>query len=303
MGDRRTLCYRFLAGNKIDGWEIDGWHSKGWGIVVKPTFLIMGTQKGGTTSLYDAVTRHPMAGRATKKEVHFFDRYYDRGMEWYEQQFDLKPHQSQIGEATPIYMYDPDVRHRIATELPDVKVVVTLRDPVRRAYSHFWHSHRYGRETVTTFEDAVALEVERLTTAPSRQRGWWSYLDRGRYIDQLEALEKNFGRDSICVVFLEEVRKDPEAEISTVLRHLNLDPELQESFELPQANSYSALRPKELRALRAEGKPIPQDDSVTSYPPLDEGTRTRLLGEFVEYDERLMNWLDRRSLPWRPSAG
>jgi hypothetical protein len=239
-----------------------------------------------------------MVGRPTSKEVHFFDRSYHLGMEWYEQQFSLKPHQSQIGEATPIYMYDPDVRHRIATDLPNVKVVVTLRDPVRRAYSHFWHSRRYERETLESFEEAVAVETERLQTAPSRQRGWWSYLDRGRYIDQLEALEKNFGRDAICVVFLEEVRREPQQEISKVLRHLRLDPELQETFVLRQSNAYSPLRPKELRRLRSEGKPIPKESSQTRYPPLSEETARRLMAEFVEYDERLMHWLDRRSLPW-----
>lgn len=270
--------------------------------MVQPTFLIMGAQKGGTTSLYDAITRHPMAGRATKKELHYFDRYYDRGMEWYEQQFDMQPQQSQIGEATPVYMYDPEVRDRIAADLPNIKIIFTLRDPVARAYSHYWHSHRYGRESLSSFEEAVAAEPQRLAEGTPRQRSWWSYVDRGRYIDQIEAVEKHYGRDALCVVTLEETKNDPEGELSRVLRHLRLDPDLMEAFEMPKTNTYSSLRPKELRRLRAEGKDIPTEPEKTSYPPLDPATRAKLMADLADYDARLMKWLGRSSLPWKSAA-
>jgi hypothetical protein len=269
--------------------------------VVQPTFLIMGAQKAGTTSLYDAITRHPMVGRASKKEVHFFDRYYDRGMAWYYDQFPIASHQSHVGEATPVYMYDAEVRDLIASHLPYVKIIITLRDPVSRAYSHFWHSHRYGREELASFEEAVEAEPERLAVSGPRQRSFWSYVDRGRYIDQLEALEKLFGRDSICVVTLEETKKDPEAEISKALRHLRLDPDLVTAFELPQANSYSPLRPKELRALKQRGVEPPKPEG-SPYPPMAEETRERLRLMFADSDARLMTWLGRTSLPWPTAA-
>ena len=106
-------------------------------IVPKPTFLVVGAQKAGTTSLYNTIKKHPNVGRANTKEVHFFDRFYSRGMEWYEQQFRLKPEHSKVGEATPVYMYDAELRARIAADLKDIKILVIVRDPVARAYSHF----------------------------------------------------------------------------------------------------------------------------------------------------------------------
>ena len=129
--------------------------------MVKPTFIIVGVMKAGATSLFGAVRRHPQVGKPSKKELHFFDRknYTRLGMEWYEQHFELGPKQIAVGEATPAYVYEAETRERIAENLPDVRLIISLRDPVRRAYSHFWHSKRMGKEQLPTFEEALAAEA------------------------------------------------------------------------------------------------------------------------------------------------
>ena len=98
--------------------------------MVLPTFVIVGAQKAGTTSLWKVVASHPDVARPNRKEVHFFDRKFDNGVEWYSGLFTLKPGQTQAGESTPIYMYDPVVRQRMIDTLPDVVPIVD-RAPIR----------------------------------------------------------------------------------------------------------------------------------------------------------------------------
>ncbi|MCH9800315.1 MAG: sulfotransferase domain-containing protein [Actinomycetia bacterium] len=270
--------------------------------MVKPTFLIAGAMKAGTTSLYSAVRSHPEVGRATRKELHFFDRHYDRGMDWYEDQFRLRRKQTQVGEGTPVYMYDRRLRKRIARDLPDIRLIVSLRDPIKRSYSHFWHSKRYDREELSTFEEALAAEPERLATAKPRWRYRWSYLDRSRYIDQLADLENLFGRERICVVTLEELKVDPDSEIGKVLEFLGLDPLLRKKSGLPVRNTFNEDRPITLRERQQESPDSVQKLPPSSYPPLNPETRSRLMEEFQPYDARLKEWLGRSTLPWESLA-
>ncbi len=272
--------------------------------MVKPTFIIVGAQKAGTTSLFRAVRHHPQVGKTTKKELHFFDRkkYKRLGMEWYEQQFELEPKQVAVGEATPAYMYESEVRERIAENLPDVRLIITLRDPVRRAYSHFWHSKRMEKEPLPTFEEALAAEAERLATAKQISRYWWSYADRGRYIDQLEDLERLFGRERMCIVTLEEMQQDPDKEIAQVLAHIGVDPALRTESGLPMRNTYNERRPAELREMKRDSDGEVQQKPPSSYPPLNPETRSRLMEEFQPYDARLKEWLGRAALPWESLA-
>ncbi len=288
--------------------------------MVKPTFLIMGAQKAGTTSLYSAMRQHPHIGRANKKELHFFDRFYHRGMAWYEKQFRVETQHVQVGESTPVYMYDELVRGRIASDLPDIKILAILRDPVARAYSHFWHSRRFDQESASSFEEALAVEPQRLQeireqirqpdangregwTYPKVRRSyWWSYVDRGRYVDQLEDLERLFGRDRILVLTLEETKQNPEQQISAALEHIGVDPALHGEYELPRRNTYSKISRQETRRLREEGKSIPSKATDGSYPPIQPATREKLMDEFAEHDIRLKKWLSRGSLPWQSRA-
>src|ERR671919_2133494 len=104
-----------------------------------PTFLVIGAMKSGTTALINSLGKHPDVF-ALPSEIHFFDRFHDRGLDWYRERFAKARGQGAVGESTPEYMYLPHARERIVRDLPGVQLIAILRNPVERAYSHYWHN-------------------------------------------------------------------------------------------------------------------------------------------------------------------
>jgi hypothetical protein len=130
-----------------------------------PDFVIIGAHKCGTTSLYHSLTRHPHVEGAATKELEFFNRHFDKGIEWYRRCFP-RPRwkdgrRSITGEATPYYLFHPHAAKRMAEVVPRARMIVLLRNPVDRAYSHYHHRTRLGRET-RSFEEAIEAETTRL---------------------------------------------------------------------------------------------------------------------------------------------
>ena len=129
---------------------------------LQPTFLIIGAQKSGTTSLHRYLSKNPAVLLASPKEVRYFHRNHERGDRWYRAQFPLRAHarlteftvgsKPAIGEASPIYLFDPRAPGRVHAFDPSMKLIALLRDPVDRAYSHFHMQLRWGYETVS-FEE------------------------------------------------------------------------------------------------------------------------------------------------------
>ena len=116
-----------------------------------PTFVIAGAQKCGTTSLAAALRQHRQVHVSRPKELHFFDRpLRARAASGTPTQFSPRDRHAQIGEATPVYLDDPVARERLIQTLPDAKIVIILRNPVDRAYSHYWHKRRLGSEPLAT---------------------------------------------------------------------------------------------------------------------------------------------------------
>src|SRR5258706_11489250 len=99
-----------------------------------PDFLIIGAQRSGTSTLYQYIARHPDVRGAFRKEVHYFDMHYDRGLDWYRACF---PTRGFTGESSPSYLIHPEVPARVAAVLPDIKLIAILRNPVERAYSAY----------------------------------------------------------------------------------------------------------------------------------------------------------------------
>ena len=130
-----------------------------------PDFVILGAQRSGTTSLYDWLSDHPAVVPATRKEVHYFDLHYDRGLGWYRAHFPMGHGAHLTGEATPYLLFHPLAPDRVARDLPPTtRFVVLLRHPVQRAVSHYWHERRMGTES-ETLAVAVAAEEQRLAGA------------------------------------------------------------------------------------------------------------------------------------------
>jgi hypothetical protein len=205
-----------------------------------PSYLIIGTQRGGTTSLYKYLVQHPALGQALTKELRFFDLNYHKGLDWYRSRFPTarrierrlmgRPNPV-VGEASPDYLFHPHAPRRIAGDLPDVKLIVLLRNPVDRAYSHYWHQFSRGHETLS-FADAVSAEPERLRgellrmkddeSYVSYERHHHSYIARGKYAEQLEVWFQLFARDRFLIESSERFFQDPSAGLSRALNFLGV---------------------------------------------------------------------------------
>ncbi|RNI13582.1 hypothetical protein EFE41_03125 [Methanohalophilus portucalensis FDF-1] len=159
-----------------------------------PDFIICGAQKAGTTSLLRYLRSHPEIFMPNK-EVHFFDRNYLKGLEWYKSQFaDNSVSIKVYGEKCPEYMYLENVPERIYQNFPNIKLIFILRNPLERAYSGYWHEVKNGRENLP-FEKAIKKEEERLKSEEAYCKIHCSYIDRGKYIEQLKRFEYYFSKD------------------------------------------------------------------------------------------------------------
>jgi len=249
-----------------------------------PSFLIMGAQRCGTTSMYKTLSQHPdVLPAVLHKGAHYFDMHYARGEAWYRGHFPLELTADRVrratgfrpitGESSPYYLFHPLAAARIAADLPGARLLVLLRDPVERAYSAFTHEAARGFET-ETFERALELEPERLAGEEERirdQPGYVShahqhhaYLTRGQYVDQLERLEGLVGRERVHVVDSGNLFADAAPIYSGIVRFLGL----------------RAVPPPEFRQHNAR----PRSE-------MPEALRRRLEDHFAPYDERLAAWL------------
>lgn len=210
---------------------------------MKPSFFIVGTQKGGTTSLYNYLVEHPCVLAAKKKEIHYFSDNYAKGAAWYKQHFPSVVKQLKAfiknkkiiitGEATPFYLFHPHAPERIWRAFPDAKIILMLRNPIDRAYSHYRYHIKLGEETLT-FEEAIAAEPERLEgeyekmltdeNYNSVNYKIYSYLKRGIYVDQLERWLAFFPKEQILVIKSEDFFSDPAASHREAQSFLSLQP-------------------------------------------------------------------------------
>lgn len=245
-----------------------------------PDFLLVGTQRGGTTSLFRSLADHPGVAQPNfHKGVHYFDVNYQRGIGWYQGHFPVRAAARRRAagttdrplafESAGYYMHHPLAPARIAGDLPGVKLLAVLRDPVERAYSAHKHELARGFET-EPFERALELEPERLAGEVEKIQAdphylshghrHHSYVDRGQYADQFESLFALFPKDDILVIFSEDFFAEPEPCYDRVIDFLGLPAWRPAAFERHNA------RPRS---------------------PMPESVRTRLTEHFEPYDDRL----------------
>jgi len=186
-------------------------------------FIIAGVQKAGTTALFDYLSGDPNLSLSRVKEVHFFD---DETVDW--QDPDYGPYHSQFdwtapglkGEATPIYIYWPGSLERIARYNPALRLIVMLRDPVERAWSHWRMETARGVET-HPFGWCIRQGRARLMDAtPWGHHREFSYVERGFYGEQVERLFGLFGRDQVLFITSEALRSDPNLVLGQVSHFL-----------------------------------------------------------------------------------
>lgn len=254
-------------------------------IRVLPDFIIIGAQKCGTSSLYAYLMEHPYVVPTFKAEVHYFDSNYEKGIRWYKSNFPTQLYQFLFkfifkrkfltGEKTPYYIFHPHAIKRIRSVIPNVKIVLLLRNPVNRSYSHYNHEIRYNREPLS-FEAAIKVESKRLEgelekmirdeNYKSSKYSTYSYLARSIYIQQIEPLFNTFPKDQILIIKTEEFFQDPQQILNEVYRFLNLP-----YYELTQFKKYN----------------------FRGYSKLNEATRNNLKEYFKPFNNRLYSYLDR----------
>jgi sulfotransferase family protein len=233
-----------------------------------PSALIIGAQKAGTTSLFSYLVQHPDVLPPLSKEIHYFDLNYARGVTWYRARFPFS-HQlrgaSLTLDASPYYLAHPLVPPRAAQLLPRVKLVALLRNPVDRAFSHYQHEVRGGRESLS-FAEAIEQEPARLAGEEERLRRdpayysynhrRYSYMLRGLYVEQLRAWVRHFPRSQLLVLQSEWLFRDPAAATAAVYDFLGLRPHRLERYEPAYQGNYLRGVPPDLRSrLRAYFEP------------------------------------------------
>lgn len=177
------------------------------------TFLMVGCQRCGSTWVDKALRGHPEIHLPPKKQTYFFDSNYDYGMDWYLKQFGpLKPGAKVIGEIATSYCLT-DILPRVAGELPHVKIIMSVRDPVERALSYY--QSRKDKHGWTTFEEAIRDDP--------------SILERGRYIDQIETILEHFPKNRFLLLFYDDLVTNDRAYLRSILRFLEVD----ESYDSP----------------------------------------------------------------------
>ena len=169
-----------------------------------PDFLCVGTQKGGTTSLQKLLEHHPETFLPIRKELQYFTLNYDLGANWYSQQFSGAKQNQVCGEITPYYLFHPEAATRIHKLLPNVKIIILLRDPVERALSQYFHARRHGFETLD-IRTALRSEQKRLASGDSFSHQKHSYVSRSRYSEQLRRFELTFPPKQLLILRSEDL--------------------------------------------------------------------------------------------------
>jgi Sulfotransferase family len=246
--------------------------------VALPDFLVIGAPKAGTTALHAALARHPDLYLSAVKEPKFFlsdgpppDRGGGPGdvqtyrehvwrREDYEALFAQAPARALRGESTPFYLYDLQAQQRIRDLIPDVRLIVILRDPVERAHSNWTHLWSAGREPIGDFVRACAEEDRRVAAGWS---SFWHYVRLGRYGEQLDHLYRLFLREQVLVFRYRLLLDEPAQVLDEICAFLGVEQGIisevprENVTAHPERSAAHATVSRALRGIEAAGRHLP----------------------------------------------
>jgi Sulfotransferase domain len=270
-----------------------------------PNLFIVGVARGGTTSLWTYLDRHPDIFMSRVKEPYYFSDYYkstpfpkDRAA--YLNLFAAGRDARWRGEASTAYFWDPSSAVRIKRASPAARIVISLRNPADRAYSEHLKDVRSGEER----RDLESAIREGIASGPTRE-GRLNILSSGFYVDSLERYLDAFG-ETVHVLFFEELAEDPRREVRRIFEFLRVDPGVADEIEVTISNrSYVPRRgarrilPSRPRRALPEALKSRLDRLLLrrSQPLLPPEARELLDGVYAEERERLRALLG-RDLPW-----
>ena len=251
---------------RVPRWALDGLNtaSRLGGLATAadrpmPDFLVIGTKRGGTTSLFNYMVQHPGVlalypqPRGRKSTDHWFANS-GTSQRWYRSHFHTETYRrlrrARLGyrpqsfEASPYYVWDPRIPARVAAAAPATKSILLVRDPVQRAWSHYQERVQNGVEPLS-FDEALALEDERLDgelaamladpTYHSTTWDWYSYRSRGEYLSQIQTWLEHFPRSQLLVLPSERLYSDTQGTFDRICEFLGLPP-----HRLPTTKPYNA---------------------------------------------------------------
>ncbi len=250
-------------------------------IRILPSFIIVGAVRCGTTSLYYDICEHSCVLPASYDEIGFFDSNYELGINWYKSMFPTKFKMKKIesktgicitGEDTPFYFWDKKSIERIKKDIPKIKLIILLRNPIDRAYSNYHLGVRLGSESLS-FEDSIKKEIELLEKNNDfesdkiekflRPR---SYIAKGLYYQQIKNWFDIFSKDQILILNTENLSVNPHQTLKQIFNFLNLPNEKIQNI---------------------------QNRKVGNYQKMNENTREYLKKLFQPHNEKLFKILGR----------
>ena len=268
---------------------------------VMPDFLIIGGQRCGTSSLYYYLTEQQSISSAATKEVHYFDDFFARGINWYQAQFPTNAYKYSVehfrnrhfltGEASPYYIFHPNAPRRISAVLPHIKLILLIRNPIDRAYSQHWLEVK-GRYETLSFEEAIKCEQDRIAGEREKmlsdenyhsfKHRRYTYLTRGIYIDQIEYWMNFFPREQFLFLKTEDLYSNPASIVRQTLEFLGVP-----GTEIDTNREYKKYKVPSKTGYKAKD----------STPKMDSHTRAYLVEYFEAHNARLYEFLG-RDLEW-----
>lgn len=299
--------------------------------MIMPNFLVIGAAKAGTTSLYKYLEQHPDLYMSSFKEPGFFafegekpvlngpgaqkwvDRWVTTDLFSYQQLFKEYTGQKAIGEASSYYLYYHDkVPFTIKKYVPNVKLIVILRDPVDRAFSNYVWAVRDRAEPIADFSEALSAENGRILD------NWgvkWRYLDQGFYCRQLQPYYERFNRDRIKVCLYEDLISNPVGLIQDIFSFLDIDntfvPDISRKHNkslLPRNKAWHQFltKPNAVKSLLKPFLPVELRQYLQKTataknlfkPQLTPGIRQKLVKQYREDILQLQDLIDRDLSSW-----
>lgn len=236
--------------------------------------------------------QHPSVFMARPKEIGFFNGKHEDDVDWYAEHFAGAGSNVMAGEATPWYLHDPIAVDQMSATVPDARIIVILRDPVDRTYSHYWMARNRGRAD-QSFEEFIESS---------------KVLDVGYYSRHLKNLTDRFPRDQVLVVFQEDLKRNPRDLYATVCGFLGVDDTFIPTAMGDTVNPYVEFRSL---ALRKWAKTLPSSMAVPrrimgrlntkkggAYPPMSPSSRETLAEHYEGPNAELAAWLERDLPEW-----
>jgi hypothetical protein len=184
-----------------------------------PHWLIVGTPKSGTTTLAGWLATHPELCLANTKEVRYWNVYYDRGPQWYQEQFSKWRPGLLAGEATPSYMFSDPALDRIKATVPDVRLIAILRENVDRLWSHYWFGRSLGFETRSLER---ALKHDKVSPRLLPDGTPLGIYHASTYAPRIRAILERFPREQLLVLFMDDLRDNPDSLYAAATDHLGV---------------------------------------------------------------------------------